>query len=82
METSVNCTTGEINITPLTAEAELAIAWKNLRSRRNAYLTQSDWTQVVDAPVDQAAWAQYRQALRALPENTVDPFNPQWPERP
>lgn len=50
--------------------------------KRNALLMQSDWTQVSDAPVDQAAWAEYRQALRDLPENTVDPANPVWPTKP
>lgn len=57
-------------------------AWANLRSTRNAKLSETDWTQVADAPVDQAAWATYRQALRDLPANTVDPFNPVWPVEP
>lgn len=64
-----------------TAQRE-ADAWANLRSTRNAKLSRSDWTQVADAPVDQAAWATYRQALRDLPQNTADPFNPVWPEEP
>jgi len=55
---------------------------KSLRSIRDALLQQSDWTQVADAPVDQAAWAEYRQALRDLPENTTDPANPVWPSKP
>ena len=59
-----------------------ADAWANLRSTRNAKLSDTDWTQVADAPVDQAAWAAYRQALRDLPANTVDPFNPVWPVEP
>lgn len=56
--------------------------WKALRSERNTRLSASDWTQVVDAPIDQSAWATYRQALRDLPSNTVDPFNPVWPTKP
>lgn len=56
--------------------------WEVLRKERNAYLSACDWTQVIDAPVDQQAWANYRQALRDLPENTVDPFNPVWPTKP
>ena len=39
-----------------------------IRLERDAKLTQSDWTQVADAPVDQAAWATYRQALRDIPD--------------
>jgi hypothetical protein len=54
----------------------------DLRQRRDALLYATDWTQVPDAPVDRAAWAAYRQALRDLPGNTVDPLNPVWPEEP
>ena len=53
-----------------------------LRSTRNLLLKSSDWTQVPDAPVDQAAWATYRQQLRDLPASTTDPSNVVWPERP
>ena len=38
-----------------------------MRSVRNRLLTQSDWTQVADAPVDVDAWAIYRQELRDFP---------------
>lgn len=38
-----------------------------MRVWREGLLMRSDWTQVVDAPVDRAAWAAYRQALRDFP---------------
>lgn len=82
METIVNCSTGEVFVTPPTPEEELLMAWKALRSRRDNLLADSDWTQVADAPVNQSAWATYRQALRDLPANTTDPFNPVWPVKP
>lgn len=41
--------------------------WDQIKNWRNAELAKSDWTQLPDAPVDQAAWATYRQALRDLP---------------
>jgi hypothetical protein len=41
--------------------------WEQIRNWRNAQLIVSDWTQVEDSPVDKAAWAIYRQALRDLP---------------
>ena len=82
METIVNCATGEVTIIPPTPEEELAMAWASIRSIRDTLLSGSDWTQVVDAPVDQAAWATYRQALRDLPQNTTDPFEPVWPVKP
>lgn len=62
----------------LLAEAAAAAA----RQQRNALLAASDWTQVADAPVDQAAWAAYRQALRDLPANTADFPNVTWPVAP
>lgn len=57
-------------------------SWLELRLKRDRLLQSSDWTQVPDAPVDQAAWAAYRQALRDLPSNTQDPRNPVWPTPP
>ena len=63
------------------AEAE-ALLWRELRIRRSKLLAQCDWTQVSDAPVDQTAWATYRQELRDLPSNTTDPSNPIWPQPP
>ena len=59
-----------------------ALDMQTLRLQRNELLSQSDWTQVADAPVDAQAWATYRQALRDLPENTTDPRNPTWPTKP
>ena len=44
-----------------------------MRHWRDAELARTDWTQVADAPVDQAAWATYRQALRDLPASNADP---------
>jgi len=44
-----------------------------MRYWRNTELARTDWTQVADAPVDQAAWATYRQALRDLPASNTDP---------
>lgn len=41
--------------------------WEQIKLWRNAELARTDWTQVADAPVDKAAWAIYRQALRDLP---------------
>lgn len=52
------------------------------RDKRNALLSACDWTQVADAPVDQAAWAAYRQALRDVPEQTGFPDTINWPTEP
>jgi len=52
------------------------------RARRDQLLTASDWTQVYDAPVDQAAWAAYRQALRDIPQQEGFPATVVWPTQP
>jgi hypothetical protein len=58
---------------------------KQVRSERNAKLTETDWTQVDDTPLDNVAknaWANYRQALRDLPDQAGFPFNVTWPAQP
>lgn len=45
---------------------------QELRSIRDDYLKESDWTQMPDSPLtatQKTAWADYRQALRDLPQN-------------
>ena len=53
-----------------------------LRHWRDTQLARTDWTQVADAPVDQAAWATYRQTLRDLPASNKNPRLIQLPEMP
>lgn len=52
-----------------------------VRQQRNRLLAESDWTQALDAPVDQVAWSNYRQALRDITEQE-NPFSIVWPEVP
>jgi hypothetical protein len=52
------------------------------RSQRTDKLKGSDWTQVADAPVDKAAWATYRQALRDITAQSGFPWDTQWPDAP
>jgi len=68
-------------------EAELASgandrAASALRTERNVKLTESDWTQVADAPVDKTAWATYRQSLRDVPSQSGFPNEITWPTEP
>jgi len=53
-----------------------------VRSQRNELLRMSDWTQIADAPVNQTAWATYRQALRDIPQQDGFPLSVIWPEEP
>lgn len=52
------------------------------RTQRDAKLAESDWTQVADAPVDKAAWATYRQALRDITKQDGFPVNVEFPAEP
>lgn len=64
---------------PAPTDEELASA---ARSKRDALLSACDWTQVADAPVDQSAWREYRQALRDVTEQPTFPQSVEWPVMP
>lgn len=59
-----------------------------LRSRRNALLSSTDWTQLPDAlsELQRQQWAQYRQNLRDLPAGWPAQLPAQyratWPQKP
>lgn len=58
---------------------------EKLRAVRNQLLSESDWTQLPDAPVNKEAWALYRQSLRDLPQGvaaSVDPDVVVFPTKP
>ena len=55
---------------------------KAIRDQRNTKLTESDWTQLADAPVDKQAWSTYRQALRDITIQTGFPWEITWPDAP
>jgi hypothetical protein len=54
----------------------------SVRQNRTQLLKDSDWTQVADAPVDQAAWAAYRQALRDITAQDGFPWTINRPTQP
>jgi len=88
----VNVQTGEVTTVPLTAE-EIAEReayardvlpleqLKALRTRRNQLLAETDYLALSDQTMT-AEMQAYRQALRDLPANTVDPANPVFPTKP
>lgn len=62
---------------PMTAEAA--------RAQRDKLLEDTDWTQVLDAPIDtetREAYRVYRQALRDVPQQDGFPDTIIWPTRP
>jgi len=92
MKTIVNVQTGEVTTIELTAE-EIAEReayerdvlpleqMKELRRQRNQLLTETDYLALSDSTLTDEM-RDYRQALRDLPANTVDPANPVWPVKP
>jgi hypothetical protein len=72
----------------ITAASEREIAERlehkkvEVRQQRNGFLSDCDWTQLPDAPVDHAAWATYRQELRDVSSQTGFPWNVVWPVKP
>ncbi len=62
--------------------APIVVTWASLRAKRDALLSGSDWTQLADAPVDAAAWATYREALRDITETFATPDAVVWPTKP
>lgn len=58
---------------------------RRIRAIRNVFLLKSDWTQLVDSPLDDTAmvlWQSYRQALRDIPKQPGFPQSVDWPEQP
>ena len=79
--------------TPPTAaeiEAEVAVMqeeypWENIREQRNEKLRASDWRMSNDTPMseaEQAAWGEYREALRNIPQDFSTPKKFGWPKSP
>lgn len=54
----------------------------SIRERRNELLSECDWTQLPDVPVDKTAWATYRQALRDITKQSSFPMFVTWPVAP
>ena len=64
---------------------DVPMAEEEARAQRDKLLEDTDWTQVLDAPIDAAtreAYRAYRQALRDIPEQDGFPETITWPELP
>lgn len=67
------------------AARDLENAQASLRATRDQLLRDTDFTQLVDAPLTaekKEEFRLYRQALRDLPETVQDVFNPTFPVKP
>lgn len=71
-------------MTVVTVE-DIPMTDEEARAQRDKLLADTDWTQVLDAPIDSAtreAYRTYRQALRDIPEQEGFPDAITWPELP
>ena len=74
-------TLNELVIQDKIAELQAAEPIRLLREERDRKLAATDWRATIDYPGDdQAAWLEYRQALRDI--TLQDPENVIWPEEP
>jgi hypothetical protein len=76
---SVSLTWSIVSKTEEELALEEQIVAQSARDFRNRLLSESDWTQVLDAPVDRVAWATYRQALRDITAQPGFPYDIIWP---
>jgi hypothetical protein len=75
----------EAELRAFDAEVSLEVRWDLVRNRRNKLLTACDWTQLADSPLSveqKTAWTNYRQLLRNVPQQQVEPENVVWPTQP
>ena len=80
-ENNINPQPTEEEIQAKIAELEAAEPMRLLREERDRRLAATDWRATIDYPGDdQAAWLEYRQALRDI--TLQDPENVTWPEEP
>ena len=63
------------------ADGALGRAYDSLRTERDRLLAETDYFALSDVTMT-ADMSTYRQDLRDLPANTVDVFNPVYPEKP
>ena len=76
---------GEWSLPYVVQQQENIDAEKNIRSRRDSFLLQSDWIVVKSYERGQnipADWELYRQALRDITEQTGFPYEVTWPIKP
>ena len=56
--------------------------WEGIRLKRNSLLQETDYTQVEDFKGNKEVWANYRAALRNVPQLFGDPDSVIWPTKP
>lgn len=84
-------TTGKILFDKIKSKGKIAayvpppieVFESEVRFKRDSLLKETDWTQLPDVPEEtKLLWAEYRQALRDVPEQSGFPYDVIWPEKP
>lgn len=71
-----------IDLPPEVVERIDTVQSENIRRQRNQLLFETDWTQLTDSTVNRIAWAEYRQLLRNIPQQSGFPWDLTWPTKP
>ena len=69
----------------MAAEMATEQPWVDIRAERDILLRDSDWRMGNDTPLseaDQAAWGEYRESLRNIPQDFTTPKKFGWPKKP
>lgn len=67
------------------AEIVTGAKWEQIRVKREPLMRDTDWTQMPDAQLTaekKAEFADYRQALRDIPQTYPNPDDVKWPTKP
>lgn len=60
-----------------------APTWAQIRAQRDNLLKESDWVGLTDVNIsNKQAWQNYRQELRDIPQNFINPQDVVWPTKP
>lgn len=67
----------------LVEKTKKEVTWEQVKKERNALLLESDWTQLPDVVLsNKDEWKIYRQQLRELTTNFLNPKEVVFPEKP
>lgn len=62
-----------------------ALRWEMVKQQRDKLLQKCDWTQLPDAiltDAERTAWQDYRQTLRDIPQDFINPDDVIFPDPP
>ena len=79
--TTIDTDKQTVTVTYTAVDQTDAEQWADIRSKRDALISTSDWMGFSDVTMS-SAWKTYRQALRDLPASESDPDDITFPDEP